>query len=197
MSVTSRVRTAFFNLLSASVSRESVNFSFVCCFVFFRLSSKYCSFLYSSLAAAAASFSDFFLSGFRCFPFFLFKIGITACMCLVCKCQQMSCYRNQMRLAIICQLRITHRQLCIQHVQWHSSIVFNQNATRSGDTSLNVSISILCATKLSAIMNWVTMVCNSVLIWSCKIWMSGDSRWNRAENKHEICEYYLLQDLVT
>jgi len=46
MSVTSPVWTAFFNLFSASVSRESANFSFVRCsvFAFFRLYSKDSSF---------------------------------------------------------------------------------------------------------------------------------------------------------
>jgi len=70
MSVTSPVWTAFFNLFSAYLSRESANFSFACClhFVFFRLSPKDTScFCLSSrffcachLAEAAASSSAFF-----------------------------------------------------------------------------------------------------------------------------------------
>jgi len=57
--------------------------------------------------------------------------------------------------------------------------------------SSNKASVIFCETRLSAFINRVTMVWNSILIWSCTIWMKhhspqytvADSRWNRAE-KH-------------
>jgi len=111
----------------------------------FPLRLQFLPFLYQVVLCFFSSCSScfflyIFMFRFRFFQFVLSQLGIIACMCLVYKRQQISRYWNQMRLAIKCQHHITQRQSCIQLIPWHSSIVFRQNATSSGESSLNISI---------------------------------------------------------